>query len=185
MFEQIFKKYEPGFARTIDHIKKELITLRTGRAKPSLVENLVVEAYGSRMQVRELANVTAPEPNVLVIKPWDPNIIKDIERALAQSDLGFNPNIDKEVIRITLASLTEERRNQLVKVLHDKLEQNRIRVRNLRDEVREEIQRLERGHQISEDQKFKSLADLDEKTKEYIGKIDSLGETKEREIKGV
>jgi len=183
MFEQVFKKHEPGFTKVVDHLERELITIRTGRAKPSIIEDLVVDTYGSRMQLRELANITAPEPNMLVVKPWDQNIIKDIEKALVQSKLGLNPSLDGEVIRINLPSLTEERRNQMIKILHDKLEQSRITIRTQRDKIREEIQGLEKEHEISEDQKFRYLGDLDEKTKEYIIKIDSLGNTKESEIK--
>jgi len=185
MFDLIFKKYAPEFEKAIDHFNEELASLRTGRAKPALVESLIAEVYGSRMQIKELASISAPEPNLLVVKPWDQNAIKDLERALAASPLGLNPSIDKDLIRIKLPDLTEERREQLVRVLNDKQEQGRISLRHLRDRIREEVQEAEKRGEMSEDEKFRGLEKLDDQTKEYIIRLDSMAEEKEKEIMGV
>ncbi|MDP2917869.1 MAG: ribosome recycling factor [bacterium] len=185
MFDSILKKYAPEFEKAIDHFGEELGSLRTGRAKPALVENLIAEVYGSRMQIKELASISAPEPNLLVVKPWDQNIIKDLERALAASPLGLNPSIDGDMIRIKLPDLTEERRTQLVKVLKEKQEQGRISLRHLRDKIREEVQEIEKQGAMSEDDKFRGLEKLDDKTKEYTTRLDLMAEEKEKEIRGV
>lgn len=184
MLEKIFKKYESEVGKVLEHTKKELAKLRTGRARPSLIENVVVEAYGSRMRLLELAGITVPEPNLLFVKMWDQNVIKDVERALSQSNLGLHTSIEGDTIRLRLPDLTQERRQEFIKVLHKVLEQSRIATRTARDKVREEIQSLEQASKISEDEKFRGLEDLDEKTKECIAKIDSLGKEKEKEIKG-
>lgn len=184
MPQEVFKKIEPEFNKVIDHVGKEIAAIRTGRAQSSLIENIVVAAYGSRMKVRELAHISSPEPNQLLVHPWDQSIVKDIEKALVSTDLGLTPRIDGEKIRIVLPDLTQERREQLIKILHGKLEQSRITLRGLRDKARDEIQNLERTHKISEDEKYTALEELDLKTKEYVSEIDTLGNDKEREILG-
>ena len=182
MFESIFKKYVPEFEAVLKHFNEELGGIRTGRANPSLVENLVAEVYGSRMQIRELGSISAPEPNMLVVRPWDQNVIKDVEKVIASSPLGLNPSIEGDVIRIKLPDLTEERREQLVKVLREKLEQSRIALRHWRDKVREEVQEATKQGTMSEDEKFRGLEELDQKTKEYTLKLETMSENKEKEI---
>lgn len=184
MFESIFKKYVPEFEAALKHFDEELAGIRTGRANPSLVENLVAEVYGSRMQIRELGSISAPEPNMLVVRPWDQNVIKGVEKAIASSPLGLNPSIEGDVIRIKLPDLTEERREQLVKVLREKLEQSRITLRHWRDKVREEVQEATKQGTMSEDEKFRGLEELDQKTKEYTLKLEMMSEKKEKEIRG-
>lgn len=185
MFEPIFKKYAPEFEAILKHFGQELAGIRTGRAKPSLVENLVAEVYGSRMQIRELGSISAPEPNMLIVKPWDQNVIKDVEKAIASSPLGLNPSVEGDVIRIKLPDLTQERREQLVKVLREKLEQSRIALRHWRDKVRDEVQEETKQGTMSEDEKFRGLEELDQKTKEYNLKLETMSEEKEKEIRGV
>lgn len=184
MYEAILKKYDPEFLKILEHNQEEFATLRTGRAKPALIENIVVEVYGSRMRIKELANITAPEPNVLIVKPWDVNNIKEIEKAIAVASLGLNPSEEGQLIRINLPDLTTERREQLIKVLHEKLEQGKISFRLLREKIREEILSLEKNSQISEDEKFAGLGKLDEKTKEFIIQTESLATEKGKEISG-
>ncbi len=185
MFELIFEKYIPEFEAVLEHFGEELAGIRTGRAKPSLVENLVAEVYGSRMQIRELSSISAPEPNMLIVRPWDQNVIKDVEKAIASSSLGLNPSIDGDVIRIKLPDLTQERREQLIKVLREKLEQSRISLRHWRDKIREEVQEEAKKGEMPEDEKFRGLEELDQKTKEYNLKLEAMSEEKEEEIRGV
>lgn len=184
MWEQIGEKYTPKFKGVIEHGRKELAKMSIGRAKPSLVEDVVVEAYGSHLKLRELANISAPEPNMLLVKVWDQNIIREVEKALLKPNQGLQAGREGDIIRVKLPELTQERREELVKFLHQVLERQRIAIRNLRDKAREEIQKLERAGQISEDEKFRSLEELDEETREYILEVETLGEEKEREIRG-
>lgn len=180
--QQLVEKNKEQFDRSLEYFKGELGSLRTGRIAPSLVEKVKVEAYGTVSELLQLAAIQAPEPQTIAIKPWDKNIIKDIERALQSSDLNVNPVVDGDLIRLNFPPLTEERRKDLVKVLHKKLEEGRIALRQIREKVREEIMNEEKNKTISEDEKFQALRDLDNLTKEYNDKIKDLGDKKEKEI---
>lgn len=170
------------FEKSIEFFKHDISSLRTGRVAPSLVENISVESYGTITELVQLASITSPEPQSITIKPWDKNIIKDIERALTTSDLNVNPIVDGDVVRLNFPPLTEESRKELVKSLHKKAEESRIAVRAQREKVRDEIMTLEKDKQISEDDKFQGLKDLDNLTKEYNDKIKTISDEKEKEI---
>lgn len=170
------------FDKSIEFLRSDLNTLRTGRISPSVVEKIKVEAYGTVSELLQLASISSPEPQTIAIKPWDKGVLKDIERAIQVSDLNVNPVMDSDLIRLNFPPLTEERRKELVKVLHKKLEDGRIILRGQREKVKEEILALEKDKQMSEDEKFQALKDLDNMTKEYNDKIKELGDKKEQEI---
>ncbi len=181
MHQTILQNQEQ-FERTIEFLKNDINTLRTGRISPSVVEKIKVEAYGTVSELLQLAAISSPEPQTIAIKPWDKGVLKDIERAIQISDLNINPVMDSEVIRLNFPPLTEERRKDLVKILHKKLEEGRIILRGQREKVKEDILALEKDKQMSEDEKFQALKDLDILIKEYNDKIKELGEKKEQEI---
>ncbi|HLD17983.1 MAG TPA: ribosome recycling factor [Patescibacteria group bacterium] len=173
---------QPQFEEVFLHATAELGQLRTGRASPSLVEDLPVEGYGSTMALKGVASVSLSDARTLLVEPWDKALLKAIEKAIQASSLGVNPTVDGSAVRIVLPPLTEESRKQLVKVMREKLEDARVAARAVRERVREQVVRLEREKEIGEDEKFKQLDELDKLTKECVQKIDEAGERKEKEI---
>ena len=171
------------FEKTIDHLKGELTSIQTGRATPVMIENITVEAYGVQNKIEQLASLSTPEANQLLVEPWDKTIIKDLEKALREGSQNMGIVNEGSQIRITVPQMTEETRNEIIKVLGTKLEDTRIAVRTVRDKIKEEIITMEKAKQITEDDKFKSLEDLDKLTKEYNDKIKDIGESKEAELK--
>lgn len=179
---EILAQTEARMKKAIDALKRELATIRTGRAAPALVEGLEVEAYGTPTQLIQLAAITAPEPRLIVVQPWDRNLIRPIEKAIMASDLGLTPSNDGSVIRLPIPQLTEERRRDLVRLLHRKVEDGRVEIRTLRRHSHEEMRRKERDAGVSADE-FKRLeAQLQKLTDRYILEADEVGQGKEREI---
>jgi len=176
------ENHKPNFQQIIEHFKRELLSLRTSRATPTLVENILVEAYGVKMPLQQLASITIPETKTIQIQLWDKNIIKEVEKVIAQSNLNLSPSVEGNVIRINLPFLTEENRKNLIKILHQRLEQNRIEIRNLRDKIKEEIINKFKGKEISEDDKYKLIEELDKTVHQYNEEVEGIGEKKEREI---
>jgi ribosome recycling factor len=170
------------FGKVLAFFESELHGLRTGRAQGGLVEHIQVEAYGNSMELKALASISIPDAKTIQIEPWDKNLVKDIEKALSAADLGMQPNTAGTVIRLTLPPVTEENRARLVKQIHEKAEQARISVRNIREDVRESIGKMEKAKEISEDEKYRLQEQLDKKVKEYNEKIQELAEKKEREV---
>lgn len=175
-------KHKDQFDKTIEVFQEDISSLRTGRVSPSLVENIVVESYGTKTELLQLAAITTPEPQNMVIKPWDKSILSSIEKALSQSDLNVNPVVDGDLVRLNFPPLTEESRKELVKVLNKKVEDARIRLRNNREKIKDVIVSLEKDKQISEDERFGALKDLDEVVKEYNEKIKQISDAKEKEV---
>ncbi|RJQ34622.1 ribosome recycling factor [Candidatus Parcubacteria bacterium] len=178
----IIEKNKEQYEKTLGFLKSDISSLRTGRISPSIVEKVRVESYGTSSELLQLAAINSPEAQTIVIKPWDRNILKDIERALQSSDLNVNPVVDGDIIRLNFPSLTEESRKELVKILHKKLEESRIALRSQRERVKEDVISLEKSKEISEDEKFQALKDLDNMTKDYNDRIKEIGEEKEKEI---
>jgi len=178
----IVESNKEQYEKTLEFFQNDIFSLRTGRATPSVVESVQVKSYGTFSDLMQLATITAPESQIIVIKPWDKNIIKDIEKALRDADLNLSPVIDGELIRLNFPPLTEERRKELVKILHKKLEEARIALRGQREKTKEEIISLEKSKAISEDERFQALKDLDIITKEYNDKIKEISDAKEKEI---
>jgi len=162
--------------------KDELMTLRVGRANPLMVENILVQAYGSRMPIKQLASITVPEARTILIQPWDKIVTKDIEKAISEANIGLNPVNEGAQIRLTIPPLTEESRKELTKSVGEKMEKSRIVIRQIRDKVRDQVAKKEKGKEITEDDKYDLQKKLDDWIKDYNEKIKDLGEKKEKEI---
>lgn len=182
----IIDDYKGQFEKTIEHLRQEISSLRTGRATPALVEDIPVEAYGTKQPLKAVASISVSDAKTLAVDPWDKSLIQAVEAAISNSDLGINPVNDGKVIRLPLPELTAERRAELIKVLHSKIENARVATRRIREEIKSKINKAEKEKQISEDEKFTMLDELDKKmVKEYNDKIKEIGEEKEREINTV
>ncbi|TSC78428.1 MAG: ribosome recycling factor [Parcubacteria group bacterium Gr01-1014_33] len=165
-----------------EHLKREIASLRTGRATPALVEDLEIDYYGSKTPLKAIASISSPDPKQLVIQPWDKNAIQPIEKAIQTSSLGVNPIAEKDAIRIAIPALTEERRKELAKLLGRSVEDARIQVRKHREDALREVDRNAKDKVISEDQKFRGKNEVQKIVNEANEKIDEMGKTKEREI---
>jgi len=162
----------------------DIVGIRTGRATPALVENIVIPAYGGaqKLKVVELGSITSPDPNQIVISPWDKSIIGDIKKGILEANIGMNPNIDGEIIRITVPSLTTEDRGKYVKLLSQKLENGRVVVRQVRADKMHEIKKKFEAKEVTEDEKFAAEKKLQEMTNQFIGKIEEMGKKKKIEL---
>ncbi|MCB0287629.1 MAG: ribosome recycling factor, partial [Calditrichaeota bacterium] len=149
--DSILKDAEERMSKSLEHLQHELATVRTGRATPSLLDSVKVEYYGSLMPINQVATVSAPEPRLIVVQPWEKRLIPDIEKAILGSDLGLNPGNDGNVIRLPIPELSEERRQSLLKLVKKFCEDCRVAVRNVRRDANEHIKKLEKSHEISED----------------------------------
>lgn len=166
-----------------ESLKREYLALRVGRATPALVENILVDYHGVKTPLKQLASISAPEPRLLIIEPWDKNVISNIEKAALSANLGLNPVVDKDLIRVNIPPLTEERRNSLVKIIHIKLEEAKVRVRTARDETIKEITNLLSVKKITEDEKFEAKEKIQESINAANKNLEGLTKLKEREIK--
>ncbi len=166
----------------VDSIRHEFTKLRTGKASPALLDGIQVEYYGSKTPIKQVANVSAPEPRLLVVQPWEKRLIGDIEKAILKSDLGLNPTNDGIVVRIPIPQLTEERRQGLVKIAKKVGEEGKISVRNIRRDANEKLKKAEKNHEISEDNFHDAQNDIQKLTDDYVKKIDDLVSIKEKEI---
>lgn len=183
--EELLGQTEARFKKAIDALKHDVATVRTGRAAPSLVEQLEVDAYGVPTPLMQLAQISAPEPRLIVVKPYDKNLIKAIEKAIQSSDLGLAPNNDGSVIRLNIPALNEERRRDLVKLLHKKVEEGRVEIRTLRRHTHEEMRAKEKSAGVSTDDVKRLEAQLQKLTDRYILMADEIGAAKEKEILAV
>jgi ribosome recycling factor len=163
-------------------LEEDLSTIRTGRASPALIEKLSVEYYGSPTPLVQLATISAPEPRMLTIRPFDPGSIKDIERAIQASDLGLTPNNDGKLIRLNIPSLTEERRHELVRVVRNRTEESRVAIRNVRRDTQNDLRDFEKEKLISEDELKRGEDDLQKLTDRYIEQVNEASERKEKEV---
>ncbi len=181
------KKMSQNLDKVVEHFNRELITIRTGRAHPSLVEKLQVSCYGktSMMELRQIAAITTPEPRMLVIEPWDKGVINDVERAIQNSDLGVNPVNDGNVIRIVLPEMSSDHREELIKILWKKLEDTRISIRNIRKDYHNLIRDALKNKTISEDHNRRLLDTLQKITDNYIKKCEEISQKKEKDVKGL
>lgn len=182
VLEGLLAQTEARLRKAIDALKHDVATVRTGRAAPSLVEQLEVEAYGVPTPLIQLAAISAPEPRQIVIQPWDKGLIKAIEKAILGSDLALTPGNDGNLIRLSIPSLTEERRRDLVKVLHRKVEDGRVEIRTLRRHAHEEMKAKEKSAGVSADDVKRAEAALQKLTDRYILMADEIGQAKEKEI---
>ncbi|MBX4205280.1 MAG: ribosome recycling factor [Candidatus Doudnabacteria bacterium] len=179
---QILEQKQAEFQKVIDYLKSELSTLRTGRANAALVEYLNVEYYGAQTPLIQIAQITVPEPRVIAIQPYDKNALKDIEKAVQQSNIGITPVNDGNFIRLNIPAMTEERRKELVKVVGQMTEKARVSVRNVREEIWKEIQKLETEGKITEDDKISAKEELQEVIDKFNEEIKKLADAKEKEV---
>jgi ribosome recycling factor len=168
--------------KAVDDFRKELATVRTGRANAAILESIRVDFYGTLTPVNQLGTVTVPEATMLVISPWDPSVVGAIDKAIRASDLGLNPTNDGKVVRVPIPSPTEERRKELVKHIHKVLENHRTAVRNIRRDIKEAIDKLEKDKKISQDEQKRSLDELEKVSHSETKKIEDLSVMKEKEV---
>ncbi|NLK08093.1 MAG: ribosome recycling factor [Firmicutes bacterium] len=182
MTKEILKDGERRMQGVIENTKQDFATVRTGRANPALLDRIQAEYYGTMTPLNQMASISAPEARLLLIQPWDKSAVKDIERAIQKSDLGLTPNTDGEVIRIPIPALTEERRKELVRFVRKAAEDNRIAVRNIRRDANDSLRSLEKEGDVSEDDRHRAEAEVQELTDKFIEEIDKLLKEKEAEI---
>jgi ribosome recycling factor len=182
MISRILWNIEEKMEKSAEGLKMELAAIRTGHATPALIEHIKVEYAGVPTPLNQIAGISAPEVRLLVIQPWDRGCIHDIEKAILKSDLGLNPTSDGNLIRINVPPLTEERRQELIKVVRKRVEERRIAIRNLRREAMEELKRLEKDKDISQDEDKRALDQLQKLTDSFIAQTDHIGRDKETEL---
>jgi len=180
--DDILLEAEEKMIKTEQVVQHEFSGIRTGKASPVLVENIMVEVYGSQMRIRELAGITTPETRVLVIQPWDQTTVHPIEKAIQKSPLGVNPTVQGKIIRIVLPELSQERRKEMVKIVHKMAEDGRIAIRHVRRDAIESVKKESKAGGVAEDQVETAEKEVQKLTDEYIAKIDGDLTAKEKEI---
>jgi ribosome recycling factor len=173
---------ERRMQKAIDALKQDLNGIRAGRASSALVERITVDYYGTPTPINQVASVSVPEARLLVIQPWDKKLLVDIEKAIQKSDLGINPNNDGQIIRLVIPPMSEDRRRDLVKTLHKKLDEHKVAVRNVRRDVQDKLRDREKKKEVSEDELKRSIDRLQKLTDRYIEEMDKVGKSKELEI---
>jgi ribosome recycling factor len=182
MAPEFLKNADERMKKAVDTIRHEIATVRTNRATTALLDGIKVEYYGNPTPLQQVASVSVPEPRMLVIQPWERAILPEIVKAIQKSDLGMNPTDDGSVVRLTLPTLTEERRKDLVKHLGKLIEDGRVRVRTVRRECNDELKKLEKEHKISEDDAKKTHAEVQKVHDRYIAVLDDLFHKKQAEV---
>jgi ribosome recycling factor len=183
--QDVIKGTRPRMDTVIDDFQRKLATVRTGRAAVSLLDSVMVDYYGTMTPLNQMASVHAPEPAMLTVQPWDQTQVPTIEKAIRAADLGLNPSNDGKLVRIPIPALTEERRKQLVKQVHEIAEDHRTAVRNIRRDSNERLKKMLKDKEISEDNERDGLDEVQKLTNTYIGKIDELTKSKETELTNV
>ena len=182
MIPDIMNEAEDKMKKTVEVLRKELASVRAGRANPGMLEKITVDYYGTPTPVNQLANISVPEPRMLIIQPWDKTSMPAIEKAILKSDLGLTPNNDGVVIRLTIPQLTAERRTEIVKTVKKKAEENRVAIRNIRRELIDDIKKVEKDKIVSEDESKKGQEKAQKLTDKYIKEIDDVLDKKEKEV---
>lgn len=180
--EAVLSEVERKMARSIEALQRDLTSLRTGRATPSLIENVTVDYYGSPTPLKQLASISAPDARAIMVQPWDKQALREIERSLMRSELGFNPSNDGNIITVPIPPLNQERRQELVRLLKRKIEEGKVSVRNVRRDGLETLRKMERDKTISQDQNRRSQEQLQKTTDAHIKDIDQVSTAKEAEI---
>lgn len=180
--KEITETHETKMKKAIEALRKEYGSLRAGRATPTLLDRVMVDYYGTPTPVSQVATIAVPEPRIITIKPFEKNMLAQIEKAIQKSDLGLNPNNDGAIVRLSIPQLTKERRTELCKVVAKKAEESKVAVRNLRRDANEAVKKLEKGKTITEDDSKKGQENIQKLTDKYIKDIDTVMATKEKEI---
>ena len=182
MLAEILKDAENRMQKSLEFFRKDLATVRAGRANPAILDKITVDYYNTPTPLNQVGNISAPEPRLLTIQPWDKSMLGIIEKAIQKSDLGINPSNDGSIIRLVIPQLNEERRSQLVKSTKKKGEDCRVNVRNIRRDAADKVKAAEKAKSCSEDESKKAIDDLQKATDKYIKEIDKVLEVKEKEI---
>ena len=182
MIDETIGDADQRMGKAVEALQRELATIRTGRANPGLVEHLRVDYYGTPTPLQQLATVMAPEARLLTIQPYDKGSLGTIEKAIQKSDLGLNPSNDGAIIRLVIPQLTEERRRELVRIVHKKVEDGRVAIRNVRRDAHEMLRDLQREKEISEDDEHRAQDQLQKVTDRFVGEADTVGKEKEEEL---
>ncbi|MDH4300176.1 MAG: ribosome recycling factor [Dehalococcoidia bacterium] len=182
MLDELFAELNSRMQKATDGLAKELATLRAGRATPALLDHIMVDYQGTTIPLRQLATISIPEANLMIIQPWDRTSLRDIERAILTANIGLNPANDGNLIRVVIPPLSEERRKELVKFVSKKVEERRITIRNIRRDGIERLREMEKSKEISEDELKNNTKKIDQLTETCVGKVGELGQHKEKEI---
>jgi len=182
MTAEIKKQAQTKMEKAIQVLKKDLAAIRAGRANPALLDKVVVEYYGADTPLNQVANISTPDPRSLVVQPWDPSILANVEKAIINSDLGLTPNNDGKVIRITIPMLTEERRNELIKVVKKTGEESKVAIRNVRREANDELKKRSKEGEITEDESRRGQDEIQKMTDRYVKEVDQVVSQKEKEM---
>ncbi|MCG2693867.1 ribosome recycling factor [Candidatus Parcubacteria bacterium] len=175
-------QYQEEFNDITNFLKEDLAGLRTGRANAAMVENIMVDAYGGKMALKGVASVNIPDSKTIIVDPWDKSLVKEVENAIRNSGKNINPVNEGNFLRITIPALTEESRKELVKLAHEKSEASRIKIRQLREKIKDEILKAEEDNEIAEDRRFRIQEDLDKKCADFNANIKEMAEEKEKEV---
>ena len=180
--QTIIKEAEDKMKKAVEVVSRELATVRTGRASPGIVDHIKVEYYGSQTPLKQLASISAPDPKLIVIQPWHPSSLEAIERAILKSELGISPTNDGKLIRLAIPQLTQERREELAKLVKKMTEEGRVSIRSVRRDANEHIKKMEKDKNITEDESFKGVGDIQKLTDKYIARIEEVLKNKEKEL---
>lgn len=178
----VMKNLNDKMGKSVEALKVDLASIRAGRANPSILNKVMVDYYGTPTPLNQVANISAPEPRLITVQPWEKTLVKEIEKAIMTSDLGLNPNSDGVVIRLNIPQLTEERRKELVKQVGKKAEEYRVTLRNMRRDANEAIKKLEKGKEITEDDSKKSIDDIQKATDKKMKELELIVANKEKEV---
>ena len=182
MINELFSSTKERMNKVIDHYSSEISVIRTGRATTSMLDSIKIDYYGSATPLNNISNISSPSPDLIIIQPFDPSSLEMIEKSIAISDLGMNPNNDGNLIRLNVPPLTEERRNELIKLVHKYIEDAKIAIRNIRRDANESFKKIEKDGELSEDNLKRALDNIQELTNEYISKLEKIQEAKEKDI---
>ncbi|HXG26156.1 MAG TPA: ribosome recycling factor [Candidatus Binatia bacterium] len=182
MSHEVISAADHKMARAVEILERDLQGIRTGRASTSLVERINVEYYGTQTPLNQLAGISVPEPHQIVIQPWDRSVLGAIERAITRSDIGLVPNVDGAVVRLNIPALTEERRHELVRQVHKRMEEARVEIRNLRRDAADQLKKLQRDGEVGADEERRLLETLQKTTDHHIAEVDRVGAAKEQEV---
>jgi ribosome recycling factor len=182
MSNEVIVAADHKMARAVEVMERDLGSIRTGRASTGLVERLHIDYYGTQTPLNQLAGISVPEPHQIVIQPWDRSALGAIERAITKSDIGLTPNVDGNVVRLNIPALTEERRHDLVRQVHKRMEDARVEIRNLRRDAADQLKKLEREGEVGTDESHKLLDVLQKTTDRHVDEVDRIGAAKEQEV---
>ena len=185
MLDELLAELNLRMQKAVDGLARELATIRAGRATPALLDNIVVDYHGSAVPLYQLATMSIPEANLIIVQPWDRTSLRDIERAILAANIGLNPANDGNVIRMVIPPLSEERRNELVKLVSKRVEERRIAIRNIRRDGIEKLREMEKNKEISQDELKNNTKKIDQLTEACVDNVSELGGNKEREIREI